>query len=157
MESKQSIYNGGATCWRDTLCVPSFLQPRLLLLLQLLSRFSHVRLCATPQTAAHKGLASTGFSRQEYWSALPFHSPVLAVSSWQYSIYTLTNISHPLPAASVFNKYHSTLHLCKFSFFRFHVLSDNIWLFAFLFLAYFTYCNALKVHPYCQQKLRFPF
>lgn len=29
--------------------------------------------------------------------------------------------------------------------------------FAFLFLAYFTYCNALKVHPYCQQKLRFPF
>ena len=38
-----------------------------LLLLLLLSRFSHVRLCATP---------SLGFSRQEHWSGLPFPSPV---------------------------------------------------------------------------------
>ena len=37
-------------------------------LLLLLSHFSHVRLCATPQTAAHQALLSLGFSRQEYWS-----------------------------------------------------------------------------------------
>ena len=41
----------------------------------LLSRFSHVRLCATPQMAAHQAPLSLGFSRQEYWSGLPFPSP----------------------------------------------------------------------------------
>ena len=46
----------------------------LLLLLLLLSRFSRVRLCATPQTAAHQALLSLGFSRQEHWSGLPFPS-----------------------------------------------------------------------------------
>ena len=48
----------------------------LLLLLLLLSRFSRVRLCATPQTAAHQAPLSLGFSRQEHWSGLPFPSPV---------------------------------------------------------------------------------
>ena len=46
-----------------------------MLLLLLLSRFSRVRLCATPQTAAHQAPLSLGFSRQEYWSGLPFPSP----------------------------------------------------------------------------------
>ena len=46
------------------------------LLLLLLSRFSSVRLCATPQTAAHQAPPSLGFSRQEHWSGLPFPSPV---------------------------------------------------------------------------------
>ena len=40
----------------------------------LLSHFSHVRLCATPQTAAHQAPPSLGFSRQEHWSGLPFPS-----------------------------------------------------------------------------------
>ena len=44
--------------------------------LLLLSRFSRVRLCVTPQTAAHQALLSLGFSRQEYWSGLPFPSPM---------------------------------------------------------------------------------
>ena len=39
-------------------------------LLLLLSRFSRVRLCATPQTAAHQAPPSLGFSRQEHWSGL---------------------------------------------------------------------------------------
>ena len=46
------------------------------LLLLLLSRFSCVRLCATPQTAAHQAPLSLGFSRQEHWSGLPFPSPM---------------------------------------------------------------------------------
>ena len=45
-------------------------------LLLLLSHFSHVRLCATPQTAAHQAPPSLGFSRQEHWSGLPFPSPM---------------------------------------------------------------------------------
>jgi len=47
-----------------------------LLLLLLLSRFSHVRLCATPETAAHQAPPSLGFSRQEHWSGVPFPSPM---------------------------------------------------------------------------------
>ena len=46
------------------------------LLLLLLSRFSRVRLCATPQTAAHQAPPSLGYSRQEHWSGLPFPSPM---------------------------------------------------------------------------------
>ena len=42
----------------------------------LLSRFSRVRLCATPQTAAHQAPPSLGFSRQEHWGGLPFPSPM---------------------------------------------------------------------------------
>ena len=47
-----------------------------MLLLLLLSHFSRVRLCVTPQTAAHQAPPSLGFSRQEHWSGLPFPSPV---------------------------------------------------------------------------------
>ena len=44
----------------------------LLMLLLLLSCFSRVQLCATPEKAAHQAPLSLGFSRQEYWSKLPF-------------------------------------------------------------------------------------
>ena len=40
----------------------------------LLSRFSRVRLCVTPWTAAYQASPSMGFSRQEHWSGLPFPS-----------------------------------------------------------------------------------
>ena len=36
---------------------------------------SHVQLFVTPWTVAHQAPPSMGFSRQEYWSALPFPSP----------------------------------------------------------------------------------
>ena len=40
-----------------------------------LSHFSHVGLFAIPQTVAHQAPLSMGFSRQEYWSGLPFPPP----------------------------------------------------------------------------------
>ena len=46
------------------------------MLLLLLSRFSRVWLCATPETAAHQASPFLGFSRQEHWSGLPFPSPI---------------------------------------------------------------------------------
>ena len=47
------------------------------MILKLLLRcFSCVRLCVTPQTAAHQAPPSLGFSRQEHWSGLPFPSPM---------------------------------------------------------------------------------
>ena len=36
---------------------------------------SHVRFFATPWTVAHQAPPSMEFSRQEYWSGLPFPSP----------------------------------------------------------------------------------
>ena len=36
---------------------------------------SHVRLFATPWTVTYQASPSIGFSRQEYWSGLPFPSP----------------------------------------------------------------------------------
>ena len=38
----------------------------------MLSRFSLVRLFATPSSVAHQAPLSMGFSRPEYWSGLPF-------------------------------------------------------------------------------------
>ena len=46
------------------------------LLLLLLSRFSLVRLFATPQTEANQAPLSLVFSRQEHWSGLTFPSPM---------------------------------------------------------------------------------
>ena len=67
------------------------------LLLLLLSRLSRVRLCATPQTAAHQAPLSLGFSRQDHWSGLPLPSPwnfiVLGkycpVGMWTQNLHTL--------------------------------------------------------------------
>ena len=65
----------------------------LLLLLLLLSRFSHVRLCATPETAAHQAPQSLGFSRQEHWSGLPFPSPMHENEKWKQSCSVVSDSS----------------------------------------------------------------
>ena len=56
--------------------VATWMDLEIIMLLLLLSHFSRVRLCATPQTAAHQAQPSLGFSRQEHWSGLPFPSPM---------------------------------------------------------------------------------
>ena len=56
------------------------------MLLLLLSRFSRVQLCATPQAAAYQAPLSLGFSRQEYWrNGLPFPSPMQACMLSRFS------------------------------------------------------------------------
>ena len=67
----------------------------LVLLLLLLSHFSRVRLCATPETAAHQGPPSLGFSRQEHWSGLPFPSPMHESEKWKWSCSVLSNSLWP--------------------------------------------------------------
>ena len=75
-----------------------------MLLLLLLSRFSRVRLCATPETAAHQATPSLGFSRQEHWSGLPFPSP-MKVKSESEVAQSCPTLSDPmdcsLPGSSV--------------------------------------------------------
>ena len=72
-------------------------------MLLLLRCFSHVHLCATPETAAHQAPLSLGFSRQEYWSGLPLPSPKHA-----YNAYNFLNIYY-LPKRTNKNKklYHN--------------------------------------------------
>ena len=59
----------------------------LLLLLLLLSRFSHAQLLATTWTGAYQAPLSMGSSRQEYWSGVPLPSP-LSLEGSPYILYT---------------------------------------------------------------------
>ena len=67
----------------------------LLLLLLLLSYFSHAWLCVTPYTAALQAPPSLGFSRQEHWSGLPFPSPVHESEKWKWSCSVVSDSSRP--------------------------------------------------------------
>ena len=76
-----------------------------MLLLLLLSRFSRVRLCATPETAAHQAPPSLGFSRQEHWSGLRFVLQCMKVKSESEVTQSCPTLSDPmdcsLPGSSV--------------------------------------------------------
>ena len=54
---------------------------------------SHVRLLATPWTAARQAPPSMGFSRQEHWSGLPFPAPENLID---------TGVEHASPALGEF-------------------------------------------------------
>ena len=69
--------------------------PKVVLLL-LLSRFSRVRLCVTPQTAAHQAPPSLGFSRQEHWSGLPFLLQCRKVKSESEVAQSCPTLSDPM-------------------------------------------------------------
>ena len=75
------------------------------MLLLLLSRFSRVRLCGTPQTAAHQVPPSLGFSRQEQWSGLPFPSPMHESEKWKWSrsVVSDSSWSHGLQPTRLFH------------------------------------------------------
>ena len=62
----------------------------------MLSHFSRVRLCATPQTAAHQAPPSLGFSRQEHWSGLPFPSPMHESESEREVAQSCPTLSDPM-------------------------------------------------------------
>ncbi|KAI4549139.1 hypothetical protein MG293_001469 [Ovis ammon polii] len=66
--------------------------------LLLLSRFSRVRLCATPETAAHQDPPFLGFSRQEHWSGLSFPSP----GDLPYPGIKPTSLASPVSAGGFF-------------------------------------------------------
>ena len=79
------------------MCLPqnfSFLLVVSLILL--LSHFSRVRLCVTPETAAHQAPLSLGFSRQEHWSGLPFPSPMHESEKWKWSRSVLSDSCDPM-------------------------------------------------------------
>ena len=80
-ESHIHLFGLEFSCFADVYPGVGLLDYRVavLLLLLLLSRFSRVRLCATPWTAAYQAPPSMGFSRQEYWSGVPSPPPRVAL------------------------------------------------------------------------------
>ena len=58
------------------------------LLLLLLSHFSRVQLCVTPEMES----PSLGFSRQEHWSGLPFPSPMHESEKWKVKGKSLSHV-----------------------------------------------------------------
>ena len=92
-------------------CLSSIYLPPIYLLLLLLSRFSCVRLCVTPKTAAHQAPPSLGFSRQEHWSGLPLPS---------LPIYLHLSI--------ICHIYHLSLSLYIYIYIYKHKISSNIYI-----------------------------
>ena len=78
------------------------------ILLLLLSRFSRVRLRATPYMAAHQAPPSLGLSRQEHWSGLsfpfPVHACMLSRLSHVWLCATLWTTAHQVPASTGFSR-----------------------------------------------------
>ena len=74
--------------------------------LLLLSHFSRVQLCVTPETAAHQAPPPLGFSRQEHWSGLPFPSPMHESEKWKWSgsVTTLWTAAHQAPPSMGFSR-----------------------------------------------------
>ena len=64
------------------------------LLLLLLSRFSHVRLCATLD-GSPPGSPIPGILRQEHWSGLPFPSPMHESEKWKWSRSVVSDSQRP--------------------------------------------------------------
>ena len=99
----------------------------LLTLLLLLSHYSRVRLCATPETAAHQASLSLEFSRQEHWSGLPFPSPMQESEKWEWSCSVMSDSERP-------HRLQPTRLFCPWDFpgkstgVGYHCLLHNIWL-----------------------------
>ena len=68
-------------------------------MLLLLSRFSRVRLCMTPETAAHQASPSLGFSRQEHWSGCHFLLQCMKVKSESEVAQSCPTLATPWTAA----------------------------------------------------------
>ena len=85
----------------STVTVRIYIPINIVLLLLLLSCFSRVRLCETPEMAAHQVPPSLGFSRQKHWSGLPFPTP-MCQSKVAQSYPTLRNpMDCSLPGSSI--------------------------------------------------------
>ena len=55
---------------------------------------SHVQLFVTLWTVAYQASQSMGFSRQEYWSGLPFKAMIFPVVMYGYESWTVRKAEH---------------------------------------------------------------
>jgi len=82
----------------NTLCKVVTPRPDIYVLIPSLS-------LAAAKPPAHQASLSLGFSRQEHWSGLPFHSPMHESEKWKWSRSVVSDSSDPmdcsLPGSSV--------------------------------------------------------
>ena len=78
MTTGKTIASGGRYSKMNSLCVQlglKLLRNVSKVVINCMYSVSHVCLFATSWTVAHQALLSVGFSKQEYWSGLPFPPP----------------------------------------------------------------------------------
>ena len=79
---------------------------------------SRVWLLATPWTAAYQAPPSMGFSRQEYWSGVPYYLAALSNIHWLYlwgSVSGLSNLFHWAVCSLVSITVYLLLLFCSYS------------------------------------------
>ena len=108
------------------------------MLLLLLSRFSRVQLCATPETAAHQAPSSLRFSTQEHWSGLPFPSPMHESEKWKWSCSAFLTLSNPMDCSAPGSSIHGI--------FQVRVLEWGAIAFSYvcMYSTYYIWCTWLK-------------
>ena len=74
---------------------------------------SHVRLLATPWTAAHQASPPMGFSRQEYWNGVPLPSPSLPKDTYYFRFWIFLSVTIILPYFSCFPSVFFFLHFLR--------------------------------------------
>ena len=74
--------------------------------LLLLSHFSRVRLCATPETAAHQAPQALGFSRQEHWSGCHFLFQCMKMKSETEVAQSCLTLSNPMDCSLLGSSIH---------------------------------------------------
>ena len=125
-----------------------------------LSCSSHIRLFATPWNVAHQAPLSMLFSRQEYWSGLPFPSPG-DLPNPGMELWSPTLQADSLPSELPVKPNNSRLILIRISHLRFvlcstnftvHILNYFIKLFdAYQFQKIFLQ-NICEIFPYVNEK-----
>ena len=90
---------------------------------------SRVRLLAIPWTAAQQAPPSMGFSRQEYWSGVPFPSPMQESEKWKWSRSVVSNSIYIWIYIKSLN--HFAIHLkltqsCEPTILQFHKIIQNV-------------------------------
>ena len=75
---------------------------------------SHVRLLATPWTAAHQATPSTGCSRQEYWNGVPLASPYITLENQNALLFQRPSYHHlPLNTYQITQLEKWPIHYCS--------------------------------------------
>ena len=93
----------------------------------MLSHFSHVQLCATPQTAAHQAPPSLEFSRQEYWSGLPFPSPMHERKSESEVTQSCLTLNDPMDCSLPGSSVHGSFQARVLEWVAIAFSTQNLW------------------------------
>ena len=124
--------------------IKEHMQMASVLLICLLCMLSHVLLFVTPCTVACQVPQSVGFSRQEYWSGLPFPPPqalptqgsnphLLSLLHWQVDSLPLCHLGNPIKYLLPYNKLPKNL-----------MTENNIHFILYIYVTYIYYSRGSR-------------